>query len=107
MNGLRRLVTVGQQSCRVLQMSGNGARALGSVRFASDAAAEVPFVKKTAVEEASKSETELEHDRGMKGTISVVGPAQVGMVAVRHSLHCRHFRPNSNVDYFLTFSGYS
>merc|ERR1712168_1360728 len=60
-----------------------------------------PTFGKTAVEDVGKTDAELEHDRGMQGTIEVVGPLDAGAVGGVPEEHIktryvRIFRPAKN-----------
>jgi len=83
MNGLRGLVVLGQQSCRLAAAPLGGRRSFASGLRLMAAEDVVPRVNvhETVLKKKTKSDAELEHDRGMQGTIEVVGPADVGSVS--------------------------
>jgi len=103
MNGLRGLVVLGQQSCRLAAAPLGGRRSFASGLRLMAAEDVVPRVNvhETVLKKKTKSDAELEHDRGMQGTIEVVGPADVGSVSGVPDEHIktryvRIFRPAKN-----------
>jgi len=107
MNGLRGLTALAQQSCRLatgpMRVSRAGF-ASGNVRLMAAAGQDKdvqPMFRRTQIQQAAKSESELEHDKGMQGTIEVVGPADVGSVSGVPEEHIktryvRVYRPAKN-----------
>merc|ERR1711962_267522 len=76
-------------------------RLLSAVADSGSTPTDLKAFTKTSVQEAGKTESELEHERGLQGTIMVEGPVDVGIVSGVPEEHIktryvRIFRPAKN-----------